>query len=59
MTTVAAPRCDHIEHHPDAAVTAYTYLSHDEPTMQAMGAAYARLDTLDASKVITLARGPS
>lgn len=36
MTTAAAPRFDHIEHHPDAAVTAYTYLPHDEPTMRAL-----------------------
>ncbi len=36
MTTVTAPRFDYVEHHPDDAVTAYTYVSHDEQTMRAL-----------------------
>jgi hypothetical protein len=36
MSTQTQPRFDHLDHHPDDAVTAYTYLSHDEQTMRAL-----------------------
>jgi len=36
MTTAALPRFDAIERHPDDAVTAYSYFSHDEQTMRAL-----------------------
>jgi hypothetical protein len=36
MTTTTAPHFDEVEHHPDDAVTAYTFFPHDETTMRAL-----------------------